>query len=82
MQNNLFLCVTWHRVQPLSSNRLKIAFKVLIQFQPACCELPGNNTGASLPSLKGIRHKALRNERFDFRFTLTHISQLRCSLQI
>lgn len=82
MQNNFFLYVTPHIVQPLSYERLKIAFKGLIQFWQACCELPENNVGASLPSLKGIHCKALQGELFDFRCTLTHISQLRCFLQI
>lgn len=81
MQNNLFPYVTWHKVHPLSSNRLKTAFKALIQFLPACCKLSGSNVGDSLPLPKGIPHKALCHELFDFRFTLTHISQLRCFLQ-
>lgn len=82
MQNDFFLYVTSHKVQPLSYNRLKMAFRGLIQFWRACCALPENNVGSSLPSLKGILGKALQDELFDLRCTLKHISQLSCILQI
>lgn len=82
MQNNLFPYVTWHGVQPLSSNRLKTAFKSLNSIPASLLQALRENVGDSLPLPKGICHKALCHELFDFRLTLTHISQLRCFLQM